>query len=438
MRSQSKHPKITDLSDPESTMKGNHKSDYSVVISSGIGKFHMYHAVSAASEAGVLRKYFTTFYLKNPDSFLYKKLLNKIPNQRIARIKNRNLEGIDKEKVEELIIPEILDLLRRPINRILPSTTEYFNDFVARKYGKYVSKRLELCSIFHTRSAFSCFALEKARKLGCITLVDQSYENPESWDEILEEEYKKWRIPKNMRNFTPYASLMKEELESSDYILASSEFVKKTLVAKGIESSKILVVRLGVDKSGFKPAYNVRKKNAIFRILYVGGICIRKGIPYLLEAYKKAALPSSELILIGSIFPEMSGILKKYENLYKHISHVSHNELYKFYNDSSVFIIPTLSDGSSLVVDEALSSGSPVITTENNGNFPEDGMTGYVIPARDSDSIVESLSKLYKDRNLLNYMRENCLKKLDSVRSWQDYKRDLISVYEKLVFMNKI
>lgn len=413
-------------------IEANHKSDYSVIISSGIGRFHMYHAVSAASEAGVLKKYFTTFYLKNPGSFLYKSLISKIPKQKIARIKNRNLKGIDKRKVKQLIVPEVLDLLRKPINRMLPSTTEYFNNFVARKYGRYVSRYLEPCSIFHTRSAFSCYALEKAKKLGCITLVDQSYVHPDFIHEILEEEYERWQIPKNMRNFTFYASLMKDELQASDYILASSEFVKKTLVAKEIESSKILIVKLGVDKSAFKPSFNMKKKNDKFRILYVGRISVAKGIPYLLEAYKKIATSSSELTLIGHILPEMFDILKKYENLYKHISHVPHNELWKFYNNSSIFIIPTLSDGSSLVVDEALSSGLPVITTEYNGNYPQNNVTGYVIPARNSNDIAESLSKLYKDRNLLNYMRENCLKKLGPVRNWQDYKKDIISVYEKL------
>ena len=232
----------------------------------------------------------------------------------------------------------------------------------------------------------------------------------------------------------------KKQLKNQGYETTniSARHIKKLLRSRTgkmiIRHGRIQLLRRdnGLDEK------KIETKNDKFKILYVGRICIAKGIPYLLEAYKKIANSYSELLLIGPIHPDMLGIMKKYENFYTHISNVPHNVLWQFYDDSSVFVIPTLSDGSSLVVDKALSSGIPAITTNNNGNQPEDGVTGYVVPVRDSESLAECLSKLQKDRDLLNYIKENCIKKSGTVQDWQAYQADIISVYEKLVCPSKV
>jgi glycosyltransferase involved in cell wall biosynthesis len=60
------------------------------------------------------------------------------------------------------------------------------------------------------------------------------------------------------------------------------------------------------------------KRDDVFRVLYVGTVSVRKGIPYLLEAVRGLRLKNCECLLVGPIAPEMVPILRKYEGLYRH------------------------------------------------------------------------------------------------------------------------
>jgi starch synthase len=78
---------------------------------------------------------------------------------------------------------------------------------------------------------------------------------------------------------------------------------------------------------------------------------------------------------------------------------------------------------------EALSQGLPVITTPHSGaaDVIIDGRSGFLIPIRSVDAIVQALEVLYDDRDLLAYMREQALV-IASETSWSSYRENLVRV----------
>ena len=78
-----------------------------------------------------------------------------------------------------------------------------------------------------------------------------------------------------------------------------------------------------------------------------------------------------------------------------------------------------------------MSQGIPVITTTNSGG-PEcicHGKEGFIVPIRDSSSIVNYLNQLDTDRDMLHYMKELCIKK-SRLLGYESYKAKFIQLIQ--------
>ena len=186
------------------------------------------------------------------------------------------------------------------------------------------------------------------------------------------------------------------EIELADRVIIPSEFVRRTFLEAGVPEHKLRTIPYGIDLEHFRPS---ARRDSVFRVLFVGNIGIQKGVHYLLEAWKRLALPGAELRFIGTVEEEMKPVLARYEGLYVHAGHVKHEELHREYGNASLFILPSLQEGSALVTYEAMACGLPSIVSENTGSVVRDGEDGFVIPIRSSDAIAEKLQWMYDHRD---------------------------------------
>ena len=189
------------------------------------------------------------------------------------------------------------------------------------------------------------------------------------------------------------------ELSLATKISVASAFTRSS-VEERAAGKPVVVVPYGFPVEEF--ALRQAAPSGKFTALVVGTHDLRKGTPYLLEAWKRAAIPDAELHLVGPLRLAKS-FLDGYAGLFQHWPHVPKAELAPRYAAADLLVFPTLGDGFGLVIQEAMCCGTPVVTTPCGGG-PEcitDGVDGWLVPPRDIDALVERLRAAARDRDRL-------------------------------------
>ena len=221
-----------------------------------------------------------------------------------------------------------------------------------------------------------------------------------------------------------------EEYKIADRILVQSNFAYKSFIDMGFDKNKIKIIKgFGYDSNNFYPL-DYKYKN-FFNIIYVGRITLNKGVAYLIEAFEKLEIPNKKLKLFGVISNDFQEYLRniKLNDDIEILNPVKHNELKHIYSSSEVLVQPSLFDGWSMVVTEALACGCPVMTTSNTGasDVIINGINGYVCPAMNSEALADNLKNIYLDKL---YLKRNIISK--SVEKYKDW--DLYcSNYKELI-----
>jgi glycosyltransferase involved in cell wall biosynthesis len=185
---------------------------------------------------------------------------------------------------------------------------------------------------------------------------------------------------------------------------------------------------LGVDLNSFHP---VPKNDDVFRVLYVGQMSLRKGLPYLLEALAPLHLPRFELTLIGPMSEEGGPLLAKYEGGFRYLGTVPKSLLYQRYSQASVFVMPTIEDGAPTVLGEAMACGLPVVITPNSAgpDLITDGQEGFIVPIRDPEAVRDRLLFLYRNAEARRQMAQASLTKAKLLNGWDGYGSRVLSLY---------
>jgi len=186
----------------------------------------------------------------------------------------------------------------------------------------------------------------------------------------------------------------------------------------GVSPERIHIARHVVDVGHFRSgAAAARLSRDKFRaeldlvgvvFLYVGRLWRGKGIKTLLQAYasvERDLRGNSSLLIVGD-GSEMSVLQSASEKgglRVKLAGFQQRTELPPIYAASDVFVFPTLGDPYGLVVDEAMATGLPVISTTAAGEIRErirDGVNGYLVPPGDSESLAKAMRHLASDPQL--------------------------------------
>ncbi len=406
------------------------------VIISHPGRQHSHQTAYALQEGGLLKRCYTSLWYK-PDEFPYS-LINYLPQNIRGTIKEefkkRGFEPIDKNLVEQIPIYELIGQMVK-----LFSKPKYgkFIYWINEKFDKKVSKKIQDLDfdVFMGYETSALRSFTTCKKLGKITVLDLAAEHGGKQEEIWE-----------MINYDPYGgeglrkridSIKDEELRLADYIFTPSDYAKQTLLDAGISEGKLIKIPYGANPDVFKPKERYRKHGS-FKILYVGAISIRKGLKYILEAYKKLALKDSELILIGGM-ADGRDLLDSCRGLYRYIPFVSQEELASFYQDSDIFVFPSLLDSFAMVVPEAMVCGTPAIVSENTGakDLIKNGENGYIIPVMDTESLIERIRWFYENRDKVEEFGRNARRQAEEY-TWEMYReRVREAIHEIWIARNK-
>jgi starch synthase len=179
-------------------------------------------------------------------------------------------------------------------------------------------------------------------------------------------------------------------------VLSPSSYVTGSFLSRGFKPAQILQNVYPVNLSNFSPATGPRPKDRPLTLINTGGLSLRKGSPYLLEAFRliRQKHPTARLILIQSVRDDMRDVLPRFRDLPVEWSPIlPHPALADLLRSADVFILPSVEEGLARTVLEAIACGLPVIVTPNTGanDFVQPGLSGEVVPIRDPRAIADAV-----------------------------------------------
>lgn len=221
------------------------------------------------------------------------------------------------------------------------------------------------------------------------------------------------------------------------------------LVAKALSSrfkwlegsSKLAVVHNAVDleefdsftsRSSIRKEFGIRDSEIV--LVCIGRIEERKGQEYLVNAMKH--VDNARLVIIGKknevYFKKLKEITEEY-GLSDRIIFTGHRkDIPSILREIDIMVMPTFTEGFSRVILEAMATGKPVIATDVGGT-PEaviDGVTGYIVPTRDSLALTNRINELVNDgkkreemgragrtRVEEKFSMKDCIKKVEGIYS---------------------
>ena len=297
----------------------------------------------------------------------------------------------------------------------------------------FASRNIPPCDIFHGYPDESLRCARKARQQGARVVMDNPTSHPDCEAELLAAEYERYGVP--WRAFNPRRyDRWRQALDEADYVLVLSQFARQSFLERGFPDDKLSVVPYGVDSDLFRPR---PKHDDVFRVLHVGQIGLIKGVQYLLEAWSRLSLPNAELVLVGWTNDNAVDLLRRYEGrcTFRVVEHLeSMRQVAEQYNQASVFVAASITDGWAMTVTEAMASGLPVIVSENVGakDAVRDGESGFIVPSRSAEAIADRIAEFHRKRGEIHEI--GAVAREDAVpHSWEQYGERLVRAYGRLV-----
>jgi glycosyltransferase involved in cell wall biosynthesis len=307
------------------------------------------------------------------------------------------------------------------------------NWLATETFDRWVSARLRGCHVFHFLSGCGLLAQRVAKqRFGAVAVCDKGSTHVLSQDAILAEEHARWGVPYRPPFDRRIVERELQEYDEADVILVPSSLVYNSFVERGMPREKLRKIPYGVDLRQFYPT---EKKDDVFRVLYVGMINLRKGIPYLLEAVGRLRLPRFEVWLIGLAYDDAKPFLRRYEGSFRTFGYLPREKLFAYYSQASVFVIASIEEGLATVQLQAMACGLPVIATTHTGagDLFTDGVEGFIVPIRDAEAIREKVLYLYNHPDVRREMGRAALERVRQLRGWDAYGDAVVSMYRELV-----
>jgi glycosyltransferase involved in cell wall biosynthesis len=224
-----------------------------------------------------------------------------------------------------------------------------------------------------------------------------------------------------------------KEIELADLILCGSEFVKKSVVFfKPEYGAKCKVLPYGVNTALFDYPDRTyfRKKNLKF--VSVGTVDHRKGSDILLTAWETIhkLYPEAELHFFGTVHLEDYQLTSTLPMVTFH-GRVAPDVLVQALKAMDVFILPSLHEGSSIAVYQAMAMALPIITTFNSGTVLSHGESCIMIPPKNIQATIDAMILLYENDTKREYLGRNAYL-LSKEYTWTQYRERLQGILREL------
>lgn len=203
---------------------------------------------------------------------------------------------------------------------------------------------------------------------------------------------------------------------------------KSSTIIYGVDPQKFKGNNSQTDK--LKKELEIKNKDIV--VLGVGRLVAKKGFRYLVEASKIIDKKEKNLVyvIVGDgderkYLEDLARKLGVYEK-FRFVGSIDYKNLIYYYNLADIFILPSVRDekgnldDQSVSVIEAMSCGTPVITTDFPGyrSVIDDGRSGYLVKEKDYKKISERIVFLAINKRKRNEMGRIERKEVVEKFSW--------------------
>lgn len=407
------------------------------------GKQHSFHTAIGVKKTGFRMQYCTTVYDK-PGSLTHfiKRFLSKNDSEKANTRRNSEIKDSEVCQILEWHGLYQLFMMRRNISG---DRYNKINDSLNVKFGHRVAKLAKKTHvdavISYDNNSMTLFSDLKRMSPETIRILDVSAANRIYMKEIY----------KSVLQLSPdFADKLKEEcpiiesekvcervqkeIELSQYFLVGSSFVKKSLEYSGVKSEQIYICPYGVDTSKFyRKALKIRTESEPIRFVFVGGTKQLKGLSYMLQAFQKVDHTKATFTIIGAdnLYEKLKG---KYAKDVNFAGMILHDKMPEVLQDYDVMVFPSLGEGFSLSMVEAMACGLPVISSTNTGanDFIENSKNGFIVPIQDADAIADKMQWFMNHREEIPRMGKNAIKTASAL-TWDNYHKKVAAAIREIV-----
>lgn len=249
----------------------------------------------------------------------------------------------------------------------------------------------------------------------------------------------------------PFKDLRKRLLGKVDYFIIMNEIMQRQLELIGIRDLKTKTIFNGVDIGFFHPV-NTERKNLLRKklmlpedsklVIFTGRLETQKDLSTLIKAWDVFKINNNErdnsLLLIvgdGSQKKVIESLIERSE--FKHSIEILgyRSNIRDYLQASDCFVLPSVDEGISNALLEAMACGLPVVATKVGAN-PEiinNSDSGILVESRDSESLGKAISFILSNEQMRRYMGRSARERVESKYGLDKTVEDYLELYNELI-----
>jgi len=281
----------------------------------------------------------------------------------------------------------------------------------------------------YNSNSLELFRWAKARGLTCV--LDQSIGHPAAENAVLAAEraaHPAFFVDGERGHDGAWIDRNDEELDLADRVVVGSATAAATLTARGHDPAKIHVVPYGADETLFpaEPPVRTPPRGRPLELVFVGAAGPRKGIQYLLPAMSKLSPSMASITLVGRLaMPRTT--FARYAHRVRHVPQAPRDAVVGHMARADLFVLPSLFEGSSVALAEALGSGLGAIQSDRAGVGVTDGASGRVLDHVDADALADAVADAAADPERVRAWQAAAWRQ-GRQRRWADYRAGIREV----------
>jgi glycosyltransferase involved in cell wall biosynthesis len=201
----------------------------------------------------------------------------------------------------------------------------------------------------------------------------------------LEGSWTRWLLPRNLK-----------EYEQADRIYFASGYIRDSFLEQGFSDQRMVDFPL-MPHPRFDSARAGGESDA-FEVVYSGSLAVHKGVPLLVEAFRRLDFADMRLKLVGGWGTR--GMRRFVESACAEDPRITAGpgDPLDHLRTASLCVHPAYEDGFGYAPAEALASGVPVIVSEDTGmkELISSHRAGLILPTGDLDALTQALEAAYR------------------------------------------